>query len=689
MSIRRKLYLNFGLVLLVVVFLCLINIAAVQREHSARNATQHAFDFSQEVEGIRFQMMQNRQQLSNYLLSGSNNEVNSLTDGLAKLREAISKAGQQAQTDQQKNSLSKLSDSERDWENNFARPLIEKRKQVDSGNATVGELQIQYLQLDPVVWTSKSTTHVDELERFIDQDLSDQRKEDATASTVTMLVAILGAALALGVGSFIAYRTTNAILNPLDRLIGVAREIGETGDLEHQIDIRQNDEIGVLAKTFSTMVGYLREMSQVSEAIARGDLTVQVRPRSQRDTLAIAFTRMIEGLRSLVSAVRDSASQVSSGSNQVASASEESAKLSVQASSSIDEVTSTMHEMSVNVQNMVKSTQMQSSSVSETSSSIDEMVASIQRVADTAKVLLDISQRSREEVQAGISTMQKTTDGLGRINTSIQSSSEIIDVLGTRADDIGKIIEVIDDLAEQTNLLALNAAIEAARAGEHGLGFAVVAEEVRKLAEKSAASTKEISELIQSIQKEARRAVENMQKSTTIVDEGLTLGTDLNGALKKISNVVTEVYKFAQEIGAATNEQSHGSSQIAKATTRLNELTHEINSAVEEQASGAQAVVMAMERMRELIQRFTSGSTELAASAEQMSKMSRVLIDSMDRFSIDANSSRVPAAPPAYGRGDNGNGYGKSNGYSYGNGSGNGNGNGNGSFENAYGVARV
>ncbi|HEY7615329.1 MAG TPA: methyl-accepting chemotaxis protein, partial [Terriglobales bacterium] len=226
-------------------------------------------------------------------------------------------------------------------------------------------------------------------------------------------------------------------------------------------------------------------------------------------------------------------------------------------------------------------------------------------------------------------------DGLNRINTTIQSSGEIIDVLGQRADDIGKIIEVIDDLAEQTNLLALNAAIEAARAGEHGLGFAVVADEVRKLAEKSAQSTKEISELIQSIQKEARKAVENMDRSTGIVNEGLELGGELNAALKKISNVVTEVYKFAQEIGAATNEQSHGSSQIARATTRLNEITHEINSAVEEQASGAQAVVKAMERMRELIQQSTSGSTELAASSEQMSKMSRDLLSSMHRFVID------------------------------------------------------
>ena len=334
-----------------------------------------------------------------------------------------------------------------------------------------------------------------------------------------------------------------------------------------------------------------------------------------------------------------SAAQVASGSGQMAGASDESAKVSVQAASAIDEVTSTMHEMSINVQNVVKNTQVQASSVAETSASIDQMVTSIQRVADTAKLLVDISHRSREEVQTGMVTMDKATAGLNRTSHAIQSSSEIIDVLGRRADDIGKIVEVIDDLAEQTNLLALNAAIEAARAGEHGLGFAVVAEEVRKLAEKSTQSTKEISELILGIQKEAREAVDNMEKSTSMVQEGLLLNKDLSVALEKISNVVSEVYKFSQEIGAATMEQSSGSSQIAKATNRLTEITQEINSSVEEQASGSQAVVRAMEKMRELVQQSTSSSTELAATAEQMSKLSRVLLESMDRFALDEASS--------------------------------------------------
>jgi len=567
-----------------------------------------------------------------------------MNDGLRTLNEKLDQALKMVASDQVKAALGKVQQLEQAWGKEFAQPLIEKRKDVDSGNATVAELQIYYLQKDASSWVKNSTDSLDVAD-------GESRKSDETAAKATIVVSLLSTMLALSLGIAIAYRTAKSITQPLTNLMNVARGIGNTGDLEHNIELNRDDEIGELARTFHKMVTYLKEMAGVSESIAGGDLSVEVKPRSSHDTLGNAFSRMVEGLAGLVRSVRDASTQVASASNQVAGASDDAAKIGLQASSAIDEVTSTMHEMSVNVQNMVKSTQVQASSVSETSASIDQMVASIQRVADTAKVLLDISNRSREEVHNGIGTMEKATDGLNRINTTITSSGEIIGALGQRADDIGKIIEVIDDLAEQTNLLALNAAIEAARAGEHGLGFAVVADEVRKLAEKSAQSTKEISELIQSIQKEARKAVENMDRSTTIVNEGLELGGELNAALRKISNVVTEVYKFAQEIGAATNEQSHGSSQIARATTRLNEITHEINSAVEEQASGAQAVVKAMERMRELVQSSTSGSTELAASSEQMSKMSRGLLEFLDRFALaEASHAQLGGAGETAGR---------------------------------------
>ncbi len=635
MTIGKKLYVNFGAVLAMVVVLFLVIMVAVQREHSAKASASQALKMAETTDKIRFQMMQNRLYLSNYLLSGDTREVERLNEGMRVLMEHLQTAQGLANSEQQKAALDKVQSSEQNWSREFAAPLMDKRKDVDAGNATVAELQIFYLQKDASSWVKNVTEYLEVADQENSKILDARRKSDETAATATIVVALLSTLLALVLGLAIAYTTARSITEPLGNLMKVARQIANAGDLAHEIDVKRDDEIGELSRTFASMVTYLKEMASVSEAIAGGNLNVEVTPRSKSDTLGNGFARMIEGLRNLVRNVRDAASQVASASNQVAGASDESAKISLQTSSAIDEVTSTMHEMSVNVQNMVKSTQVQASSVSETSASIDQMVASIQRVADTAKVLLDISNRSREEVHSGIATMEKATDGLNKINSTIGSSGEIIDALGQRADDIGKIIEVIDDLAEQTNLLALNAAIEAARAGEHGLGFAVVADEVRKLAEKSAQSTKEISELIQSIQKEARKAVENMDRSTGIVNEGLGLGQELNTALKKISNVVTEVYKFAQEIGAATNEQSHGSSQIARATTRLNEITHEINSAVEEQASGAHAVVKAMERMRELVQQTTSGSTELAASAEQMSKMSRDLLDSMDRFTLE------------------------------------------------------
>src|SRR5271167_2255868 len=639
MTIGRKLYFGFGAILAIMLVLFVINVITVRREYSAQDTVKATLMVKQAIDDARSQMMQDRLYLSNYLLSGDLRDEDKTNKGVADLIALLRDAQSKTTDASLLNALAQVGETETSWSESFAKPMMAKRHQVDAGDATVSDLQIYYLQHDPASWVTKSTTILDQADNTVHKSLEDSNNSAKTATSWSTGITTAGTLLAVLLGVLIAFYTAKSIKEPIYHLIEVARRIGETGDLDQTIDTHRDDEVGVLAQNFNKMIVHLKDMAAVSAAIAEGQLSVTVQPRSQQDTMAKAFAQMTRGLREMVRQVRDSAAQVASGSGQMAGASDESAKVSVQAASAIDEVTSTMHEMSINVQNVVKNTQVQASSVAETSSSIDEMVTSIQRVADTAKMLVDISHRSREEARTGMVTMDKATEGLNRTSHAIQASAEIIDVLGRRADDIGKIIEVIDDLAEQTNLLALNAAIEAARAGEHGLGFAVVAEEVRKLAEKSTQSTKEISELIEGIQKEARQAVENMENSTTMVQEGLVLNKDLSTALAKISDVVSEVYKFSQEIGQATTEQSSGSSQIAKATNRLTEITQEITSSVEEQASGAQGVVRAMEKMRELVQQSTSSSTELAAAADQMSKLSRNLLDSMDRFALEETYS--------------------------------------------------
>jgi PAS domain S-box-containing protein len=432
----------------------------------------------------------------------------------------------------------------------------------------------------------------------------------------------------------------------LERQVAVLVEKLEAlslGDLSINFVAERQDEIGKIIESLNKAVRSLREMAAVAVEIAEGNLRGSVTPKSDKDALGNAFQKMLAGLREIVGEIKEGSDQIASASSQIAATAEQASRNNESAATAVEQTTSTMHEMSANIGNVAKNTQSQASSVSETSASIEQMAASTQRIAVTAKQLVELSQQAKKAVEIGLDSVENSVKGTDEISKVITRSADTIGALGSRAENIGKIVDVIDDIAEQTNLLALNAAIEAARAGEQGLGFAVVAEEVRKLAERSAKSTKEIAELITGIQKETQEAVKFMDKSIQIVEKGVDLSKQVGSSLKDIESNVVEVDRYSREIGAATQEQSSGSTQIAKAAENLREVTHEITSATEEQASAAEQIVKTMEKMRDMIHQNASGTTQLASSAEQMNAQAERFQQVTAKFQIE-ESGRSPVS---------------------------------------------
>ena len=487
--------------------------------------------------------------------------------------------------------------------------------------------------------------NMEKLEAYSEKLMDDAQKSAVDSKNTANFVILLISFLSVGTGLALGLILSRSISRPVVHMTETAGRIAE-GDLSDNITIQRSDEIGLLAEAFRKMSDYMKKMAHTAENIAEGDLRVDVVPKSEKDVLGTAFKSMIGGLRGIIGEIRAGAEQMASASAQIAATSEQAAKNNETAATGVEETTSTMHEMSANIQNVAKNSQSQASSVTETSASVEQMVTSIQRIANTAKQFVELSQKTKKAVDMGLDAVDKSIKGTDEINRSILRSADTISALGSRVEDIGKIVDVIDEIAEQTNLLALNAAIEAARAGEQGMGFAVVAEEVRKLAERSAKSTKEIAELISGIQKEAQEAVKVMEKSTKLVENGVEMSKQVGDTLKAIEGNVAEVDKYSKEVGAATQEQSSGSTQIAKAAENLREITHEISSATEEQASAAEQIVKTMEKMREMIHQNASGTTELASSAEQLRSQADRFIEIVSRFVIDDKERSLPSSSP-------------------------------------------
>src|ERR1700730_1365390 len=206
MTIGKKLYLSFGAVLAMVVVLFVINLEAVYREHTAKASASRALELADTTDKIRFQVMQNRLYLTNYLLSGDSREADHVTEGVRTFGERMQSASGLTTSDQQRVALAKVQQTEQNWAREFAGPLMQKRKEVDQGNSTVAELQIFYLQKDAGSWVKNSTEALEAADVENRKLVEGRRKSDETAGTATIFIALFSTLLAVGLGVVLAYR---------------------------------------------------------------------------------------------------------------------------------------------------------------------------------------------------------------------------------------------------------------------------------------------------------------------------------------------------------------------------------------------------------------------------------------------------------------------------------------------------
>lgn len=320
------------------------------------------------------------------------------------------------------------------------------------------------------------------------------------------------------------------------------------------------------------------ELVTANEKLASGDLTVSITVTGADEIgqLAESSRRVIENLKDILNKVADTSSQVASASNQLQSTAE-------QIATGAEEVAA------------------QTSTVATAS---EEMAATSSDIARNCSMAAESSQQTSASATRGGAVVQETISGMSKIAERVKLSATTVENLGARSEQIGAIVGTIEDIADQTNLLALNAAIEAARAGEQGRGFAVVADEVRALAERTTKATKEISDMINTIQKETKSAVRAMEEGVSEVEKGAASSEKSGHALEEILAQINEVTMQINQIATAAEEQTATTSEITSNIQQVTDVVHQTSKGASETATAASQLSSNALILQELVRRF-------------------------------------------------------------------------------------
>jgi len=477
-------------------------------------------------------------------------------------------------------------------------------------------------------------------------------KITALVTTGTLITVIV---IALGITISIIF--VRLIVRPIEQMAGAAVKIAD-GDFTQSIHVSSGDEVGVLGETFEKMSANLslmiRQIQEVADKVA--EISGQLKTGSKQmydgaqvqasssENAASSVEEMNASIKQIAESIEilsSSAEETSSSILEMSSSIGEVANSAGGLSTSVDDTSSSIIQMSASIKQVAQNVTILSSAAEETASAINEINGALREVEGHAKESAILSERVTKDAQElGMLSIEKTITGMNKIQETVIKSADVINRLGERSEQVGRILNVIDEVTKQTNLLALNAAILAAQAGEQGKGFAVVADEIKNLAERTGASTKEIAQLIANVQSESKDAVESVREGAKSVEEGVRLSLEAGDALRKILETATQSTGMAREIERATVEQTRGIRQVTEAIQRINTMVQQISKATQEQSRGGEQIMHASEKMKDLTRQVKLSTEEQAKGSRQITKAVESVTERVQQIARAVNEQK-------------------------------------------------